>query len=67
MQHHQRVMQQPDPESTDPFIPGQYQDYIQKFQYFYIDPLQVSDRRPELEASRCPDFGYVSIVVLQYV
>jgi hypothetical protein len=43
---------------TNPFTPGQYQDYIQKCRHFYIGP--VSDLRPYLEASGCCDFGYVT-------
>ena len=49
---------QANPKSTNPFITGQYQDYIQKFRYFYIDPL--SDRRPDLEASGCRDLKIVN-------
>ena len=52
----------PIPKRTDPFTPGQDQDYIlskvQKYRHFYIDPL--SDLRPYLEASGCRDFNYVT-------
>ena len=50
------------PKCTDPFTLGQYQDYIQKYRHFYIDPL--SDLRPDLEASGRRDFDYVTTAVV---